>query len=61
MGARDIAPKLHFVELGVKINGDEWLKVMDENIVPNGAWAWLALPPKAEFVTVILRPRIVPL
>ena len=43
MGALDIAPTLHFVALGLKINGEEWSKVMDEYIVPqlhspHGAW-----------------------
>ena len=37
MGALDIAPTLHFVEPGLKINGEEWTKVMDEYIVPNCA------------------------
>ena len=37
MGVLDIAPTLHFVELGLKINGEEWIKVMDEYIVPNCA------------------------
>ena len=35
MGACDIAPSLHFVEPRLKINGEEWIKVMDEYIVPN--------------------------
>ena len=30
-------PSLHFVEPGLKINGDEWIKVMDEYHVPNCA------------------------
>ena len=33
MGACDIAPSLHFVELGLKLNAEEWIKVMDEYIV----------------------------
>ena len=37
MGALDIAPTLHFVEPGLKINGEEWIKVMDEYIAPNYA------------------------
>ena len=28
-------PTLHFVEPGLKINGEEWINVMDEYIVPN--------------------------
>ena len=32
MGALDIAPTLHFVE---QVNGEEWIKVMDEYLVPN--------------------------
>ena len=35
MSALDIAPTLHFVEPGLKINAEEWIKVMDEYIVPN--------------------------
>ena len=35
MGACDIAPSLHFVEPGLKRNAEEWIKVMDEHIVPN--------------------------
>ena len=34
MGALDIAPTLHFVEPGLKINAEEWIKVMDEYIAP---------------------------
>ena len=37
MIALDIAPTLHFVESGLKINGEEWTEVMDEYIVPNSA------------------------
>ena len=37
MGALDIALTLHFVEPGLKINSEEWIKVMDEYIVPNCA------------------------
>ena len=37
MGTLGIAPTLHFVEPGLKISGEEWIKVMDEYIVPNGA------------------------
>ena len=37
MGALDIAPTLHFVELALKINGEEWVKAMDEHIVPSCA------------------------
>ena len=37
MGAFDIAPTLHFVELGLKISGEEWIKVMDEYILPTCA------------------------
>ena len=37
MGAFDIAPTLNFMELGLKINGEEWMKVMDEYIAPNCA------------------------
>ena len=35
MGALDIAPTLHSVEPGLKINGEEWIKVMGEYIAPN--------------------------
>ena len=35
MGACDIAPSSHFVEPGLKLNAEEWIKVMDEYIVPN--------------------------
>ena len=35
VGALDIAPTLHFVEPGLKINREEWIKVMDEYIVLN--------------------------
>ena len=35
MGAFDIAPTLHFVEPGLRLNAKEWIKVMDEYIVPN--------------------------
>ena len=34
-GACDIAPTLHVVELGLKINGEEWAKVVNEYTVPN--------------------------
>ena len=34
MGALDIAPTLHFVEPGLKINSEERIKVMDEYVVP---------------------------
>ena len=37
MGALDIAPTLHFLEPGLKINGEEWTKEMDEYIVPTCA------------------------
>ena len=36
-GALDIAPTLHFVEPGLKINGEEWIKGMEEHIAPNCA------------------------
>ena len=35
MGACNIAPSLHFVEPGLKLNAEEWIKVMDECIVPS--------------------------
>ena len=35
MGACDTAPSLHFVEPGLKLDAEEWIKVMDEYIVPN--------------------------
>ena len=35
MDALDIAPTLHFVEPGLKVNGEVWIKVMDENLTPN--------------------------
>ena len=34
MGALDIAPTLHFVEPGLKINGEECIKEMDEISAP---------------------------
>ena len=37
MGALDIAPTLHFVEPCLKTSSEEWIKVMDEYIVPNCA------------------------
>ena len=37
MGALHIALTLHFVQLGVKIRGEERFKVVDEYIVPNCA------------------------
>ena len=37
MGALDIAPTLLFVEPRLKINGEQWTKVMDEYIAPNCA------------------------
>ena len=40
MGPLDIAPTLHFVEIGPNINGEEWIKVMDEYTVPNIAALW---------------------
>ena len=33
----DFAPTLHFVELGLKLISEEWIKVMDKYIVPNSA------------------------
>ena len=35
MDAYDIAPTLHFVEPGLQVNAEEWIKVMDECMVPN--------------------------
>ena len=35
MGTCDTAPSLHFVEPGLKLNAEEWIKVMDEYTVPN--------------------------
>ena len=35
MDAFDIVPSLHFVAPGLTINSEEWIKVMDEYIVPN--------------------------
>ena len=37
ISALDIAPTLHFVEPGLKINVEEWIKVTDEYIAPNRA------------------------
>ena len=34
MGACDMAPMLHFVEPGLKLNAEEWINVMDEYIAP---------------------------
>ena len=34
MSALNIAPMLHFVEPGLTISGEEWIKVMDEYIAP---------------------------
>ena len=50
MGALDMAPTLHFVEPGLKINGEEWIKVMDEYIVPNCA---ALLEPGREFFLLL--------
>ena len=35
MGAYDIAPTLHFVEPGLQLNAEEWIKSMEEYMVPN--------------------------
>ena len=35
MGAYDIAPTLNFMEPGLTLNAEEWIKVMDEYMVPN--------------------------
>ena len=35
MGAYDIAPTLHFVEPGLKLNAEEWIKEIEEYMVPN--------------------------
>ena len=40
MGALDNAPTLQFVERGLKITGEEWIKVMDEYIVPIAQPSW---------------------
>ena len=34
MGACDIAPSLHFVEPDLKLNAEEWIKVMEKYILP---------------------------
>ena len=50
MGALAIAPTLHFVEPGLKINGEEWIRVMDEYFVPNCA---ALLEPGREFSVLL--------
>ena len=35
MGAYDIAPTLHFVEPDLKLNAEEWIKAIEEYMVPN--------------------------
>ena len=47
IGALDIAPTLHFVE---QVNGEEWIKVMDEYLVPNCA---ALLEPGREFFLLL--------
>ena len=34
MGALDSAPTSHFVEPGLKVNGEKWIKVMEAHSVP---------------------------
>ena len=46
-GALDTAPTLHFVE---QVNGEEWIKVMDEYLVPNCA---ALLEPGREFLLLL--------
>ena len=50
MGALDIAPTLHFVEPGLKINGEEWIKVVGEFFVPSCA---ALLEPGREFLLLL--------
>ena len=50
MGALDIPPGLHFVEPGLKINGEEWIKVMDEYIAPNCA---ALMEPRRKFYLIL--------
>ena len=49
MGGLDTAATLHFVELGLKINGEKWITVMDEFTVPmrppHAAWTLLDTAP----------------
>ena len=40
IGALDIPPTLHFVDHGLKINGEEWTKVMDEFLCPIARPSW---------------------
>ena len=54
MGALDTARTLHFVEPGLKINGKEWIRVMDEHIVPNCA---VVLEPGREFLLLLDNAR----
>ena len=50
MGAPDIAQTLHFLEFGLKINGEVWVKVMDENMVPNRA---ALIEPELKFLLLL--------
>ena len=50
MGARDIAPTLHFVEPGLKLNAEGWIKVMDEYIVPS---CTELLEPRRKFLLIL--------
>ena len=50
LGALDIALTLHFVEPGLKINSEEWIKVMNEYIAPNCAGL---LEPGREFLLIL--------
>ena len=57
MGACDIAPSLHFVEPGLKLNGGEWIKVMDEYIVPN---CTVLVEPGRKFLLILDNGRRTP-
>ena len=41
MGALDIAPTLYLVEPDLNIQGEEWMKVMDEPVCPIALRSWL--------------------
>ena len=58
VGALGIAPTLHFVELGLKISGEEWIKVMDEYIASK--CTALVEPGRSFYCTRTARRRTLP-
>ena len=50
MVALDMAPTLHFVEPGLKINGAEWIQVVDEYIAPN---CTALMEPRRKFLLIL--------